>query len=89
MTESLNLRPECEKVLLYMEHHRTVTVRELFDVLKVNSPTKVISDLVKAGVPILKNRVNVYDRDGKIMSHYTEYTLRRCGYGNKTILFCR
>lgn len=47
------------KTLMYMvDSGRWVTARELFDVLEINSPRKVISTLIRRGYPIEKRDRN-------------------------------
>ena len=64
-----------KKVLDYLEFRKVTNVREMFNVLGINSPTKVMSDLIASGAPITATRVNVYDEDGKVRNHFTEYRL--------------
>lgn len=40
---------DCAKVLMYCEEHGSITAREAFIELRINSPRKVISDLRKKG----------------------------------------
>ena len=49
------------KILQYCEEHGSITNREAFEKLFINSPTKRISELKKAGYdvrPVVETRVN-------------------------------
>jgi len=44
----LNNETQCKKILNYLEHNKTITVREAF-YLGINSPTRRITDLRRKG----------------------------------------
>lgn len=49
------------KILQYCEEHGSITNREAFEKLFINSPTKRISELKKAGYdvrPVVETRLN-------------------------------
>jgi hypothetical protein len=49
------------KILRYCEKHGSITVRDAFETLNINSPTKRISELKRAGYDIqsiMEERVN-------------------------------
>ena len=49
------------KILRYCEEHGSITVRDAFETLNINSPTKRISELKRAGYDvqsIMEERVN-------------------------------
>ena len=49
------------KILRYCEKHGSITVRDAFEMLNINSPTKRISELKRAGYDvqsIMEERVN-------------------------------
>lgn len=55
------------KVLRYLETHGSITVRQAFTELWINSPTKVFSDMRKHGIPLVDRKIS---KDGT-----KEYTL--------------
>lgn len=59
---------DCGKVLAYCDEHGSITAREAFTILFINSPRKVFSDMRKKGyelrdpVPIENNGKKPYNR---------------------------
>lgn len=53
------------KILNYCAEHGSITVREAFTHLGINSPTKRISELVKAGYDVQKEEVVKTNAEGK------------------------
>lgn len=62
---------QAEKILNYCEKNGSITIREAFTVLGINSPSKRISELRKSGLfDITKERVITED------SHYDRYYIK-------------
>lgn len=64
---------QTEKVLLFLEQNQSVTVREAFEKLRINSPTKVLSTLNKTG--IIKKEMIWYKTPEGDKNHYVRYSL--------------
>lgn len=64
---------QTEKVLLFLEQNQSVTVREAFEKLRINSPTKVLSTLNKDG--IIDKEVIWYQTPEGDKNHYVRYSL--------------
>ena len=53
------------KILQYCAEHGSITVREAFEILNINSPTKRISELRASGYDIKKFDETETKQDGK------------------------
>lgn len=60
---------DCGRVLAYCESHGSITAREAFIELNINSPRKVFSDLRRKGYE-LKNPVPMYNGGKKPYNRY-------------------
>lgn len=63
-----------ERMLEYMKKHKTITNREAVINLGINSPTKRISNLVKAGTPIRREWITGKNRYGE-SCRFVQYSL--------------
>ena len=63
------------KILDYCAEHGSITVREAFMYLGINSPTKRISELVKAGYDVQKEEVRRIKSGGKTV-RFIRYYIR-------------
>lgn len=61
-----------QKILNWIEEWGDITVREAFEHLHINSPTKVISDLNKKGANI-KSALVTYEREDGTRGKYVRY----------------
>jgi hypothetical protein len=64
---------DCARVLAYCDEHGSITVREAFFNLDINSPRKVISDLRKKGFVV---RTDPMPNNGK--KPYNRYFIEGC-----------
>ena len=60
------------KILDYCDKHGSITVREAFDKLNINSPTKRISELRKAGYDV-QTITESKSKDNGETVRYTRY----------------
>ena len=65
---------QSEQIIDYLCSNRYATVRDLVVKLNINSPTKRVSELIKAGYPIKKSWVRRTNKNGQtkrfIMYHW-------------------
>lgn len=60
----MNAETQKGKILAYCEKHGSITVREAFEKLYINSPTKRISELKKAGYDVQSMAETRINADG-------------------------
>lgn len=66
-----------QKILDYCETHGCITVREAFEKLHINSPTKRISEIKKSGLfDVQTEEVRQTNASGENVK-FTRYTIRR------------
>lgn len=61
------------KILQYCEEHGSITIREAFELLHINSPSKRISELRKSGYDvqdITEHRINAYGDEVKYKRYF-------------------
>ena len=63
------------KIVNYCEQHGSITVREAFERLDINSPTKRISELKRAGYDVQK-RVETKEKANGSTVRYTRYFIK-------------
>jgi len=63
-----------ERILDYIKAHKTITNREAVINLGINSPTKRISNLIKAGTSIKREWITGKNRYGE-SCRYVQYSL--------------
>lgn len=63
---------QCGKILEYCAEHGSITAREVFIKLNINSPRKVISDLRRKGYDV---KVEKMDNNGK--TPYNRYYISK------------
>lgn len=63
---------QCGKILEYCAEHGSITAREVFIKLNINSPRKVISDLRRKGYEV---KVEKMDNNGK--TPYNRYYISK------------
>lgn len=68
---------QCKMILAYLEEHGTITNRQIFNELGINSPTGRMSDLRKKGYQFDSERATVYNEDGTVRTHFYIYKLRK------------
>lgn len=66
------------KILDYCDKHGSITVREAFDKLNINSPTKRISELRKAGYDVQTVTERRAKDNGETV-RYTRYFIEGVG----------
>lgn len=66
------------KILAYCEEHGSITVRDAFTKLNINSPTKRISELRKAGYDVQTFDESRVKGDGETV-RYKRYFIRPGG----------
>ena len=71
---------QCKKILNYLEVHGTITVREAFTELNINSPTRRFTDLERKGYRLNRTRKECINSMGE-SSHYNVYFLDGEGDG--------
>lgn len=74
------MNTQCEKILDYLELHGTITVREAFTELNINSPTRRFTDLERKGYRLNRIR-NEYINSRGESGHYNIYSLDGEGDG--------
>lgn len=57
----------------YIDEHGSITNRQAYTELMINSPTARISEMVRSGEPIRKETVH-YTKDDGTVSHYMRYS---------------
>lgn len=65
-----------EKILDYCEKHGSITVREAFVELNINSPTKRISELRRAGYAVEQETLTRINSSGRKV-RYVRYQIKR------------
>ena len=63
------------KILAYCKEYGSITVRDAFNKLNINSPTKRISELRKAGYDVQTFDETMVKDDGETV-RYTRYYIR-------------
>lgn len=66
-----------QKILDYCEAHGTITVREAFEELRINSPTKRISEIKKSGLYDVRTEEIKQINSAGQKDKFTRYTIRR------------
>ena len=62
------------KILSYCEQHGSITIREAFTELDINSPSKRISELRNSGKYKVRDVDEVKtDKDGKVINRWKRY----------------
>ena len=73
MTQKMTQR---QKILDYCEAHGSITVREAFEELHINSPTKRISEIKKSGLyDVQTEEIKQINSAGQ-KTKFTRYTIR-------------
>lgn len=68
-----------QKILDYCETYGCITVREAFEKLHINSPTKRISEIKKSGLfDVQTEEIRQTNASGEKVK-FTRYTIRRLG----------
>lgn len=68
-----------QRILDYCETHGCITVREAFEKLHINSPTKRISEIKKSGLfDVQTEEIRQTNASGEKVK-FTRYTIRRLG----------
>ncbi len=62
------------KILAYCEEHGSITIREAFEKLHINSPSKRISELRKAGYDV-QAETEVREKDNGEVVRYKRYRI--------------
>lgn len=71
-----------ERIMLYLNQHGSITVRDAFEYLFINSPTKRFSELRKKGFITESTKIvwGCNEKGTKVMrTHYSIYTLTDTG----------
>lgn len=68
------------KIVSYCEKHGSITIREAFTKLNINSPTKRISELRNSGKYNVSSIDEIKtDKDGKVINRWKRYFIKeRC-----------
>lgn len=70
----MDIKTQWDKILEYCRAHGSITVRECFEQLHINSPTKRLSEMASSGAyRVEKKTVSVYNEDGKYRTRITQY----------------
>lgn len=73
----MNKMTQRQKILDYCETYGCITVREAFEKLHINSPTKRISEIKKSGLfDVQTEEVRQTNSSGENVK-FTRYTIRR------------
>lgn len=73
----MDIHTQQKRILDYCNANGSITVRDAFDILHINSPTKRLSEMRhNPKYQVDTQTVNVYDDDGKYRSRYTRYWVR-------------
>lgn len=65
------------KILAYCEEHGSITARDAFIKLDINSPRKVISDIRQAGYDV-QTLTEVREKTNGETVRYTRYFIKGC-----------
>lgn len=68
-----------QKILDYCEAHGSITVREAFEELRINSPTKRISEIKKSGLYAVDTEEIRQTSSAGQKVRFTVYYIRRLG----------
>lgn len=68
-----------QKILDYCEAHGSITVREAFEELRINSPTKRISEIKKSGLYAVDTAEIRQTNSAGQKVRFTVYYIRRLG----------
>lgn len=68
-----------QKILDYCEAHGSITVREAFEELRINSPTKRISEIKKSGLYAVDTEEIRQTNSAGQKVRFTVYYIRRLG----------
>lgn len=66
------------KIVNYCDQYGSITVREAFERLDINSPTKRISELKRSGYDVQK-RVETKEKANGSVVRYTRYFIKEVG----------
>ena len=69
----MNKATQRSKILAYCKEHGSITIREAFEKLHINSPSKRISEMRLGGYDVQSVDVVRVDADGKVESRYKKY----------------
>ena len=72
----MNKATQRQKIRDYIDEHGSITNRQAYTELMINSPTARISEMVRSGEPIRKETVH-YTKDDGTVSHYMRYSWER------------
>jgi hypothetical protein len=65
------------KILAYCAEHGSITIREAFEELDINSPTKRISEMRKSPWYVVEDiTVYTYTDEGKVKTKFKRYFIR-------------
>ena len=69
----MNKATQRQMIRDYIDKHGSITNRQAYTELMINSPTARISEMVRSGEPIRKETVHYTKEDGTT-SHYMRYS---------------
>ena len=64
------------KILAYCQEHGSITVREAFTKLDINSPCKRISEMRHSGKDIVTSTEETKIEDGKVVGRWLRYFIK-------------
>lgn len=66
-----------DKILAYCNEHGSITIREAFEELNINSPTKRISEMRKSAWYVVEDITEyIYDDEGKVRTKFKRYFIK-------------
>lgn len=73
----MNNATQRAKILAYCEEQGSITIREAFEKLHINSPSKRISEMRKSPWYVVECKTEyTYTDDGKVKSKFKRYFIR-------------
>jgi predicted ArsR family transcriptional regulator len=72
----VNKETQRSKILAYCKEHGSITIREAFEKLHINSPSKRISEMRLGGYDVLSVNEARVDDNGEVVSRYKRYFIK-------------
>ena len=77
----MDIRTQQKMILEYCRAHGSITVREASDKLRINSPTKRLSEIRHSPkYKVSTDTIREYDDDGKLKNHYSRYYIEEVNH---------
>ena len=64
------------RIFAYCEEHGSITIREAFEKLHINSPSKRISEMRRSGYEV-RSQEEAYTNDSGVLVRYKRYFIKK------------